>query len=265
MSGIVKVLLKPVSQLAWCATSTVARGLGGGAMGFVRGGRAASAIAHATTPTVVNGFKTAAVDVLERPNATWWRDFPELAQNFMHNMTGGWLSNGVKSVKDSNFYQNLKNLHLDESAGGTKWGDVGDSVGKLGFFGVSVLGGLAASSLAAVGLGAKHAYGQYKEYSSEKKGESADHIQQPLVRLSESLTSGLMSLGGVTAIAINPAIGLAMVGAGLAGTIVCVGIRKVLGGFHFMNHPEVLPHPLDKWVGGWLLGRDEYVNNSRHN
>lgn len=164
--------------------------------------------------------------------------------NFFSNIFGNFISEGMDQITKSGIGAKYSEALLNLGAKGG-----GESIGKL-FSGLQGVGGKGLGLIGANFIGAgfgivtglSHAYASFGKFSDSCKGWSSEVVQSPLVHAMDACFGLATATAG--AFMLFPgtiALGLPLMGVGVAGTLGMSLVKWAGWGNHWFNLPDTAP------------------------
>ncbi|MBI3308915.1 MAG: hypothetical protein HYZ79_06040 [Candidatus Melainabacteria bacterium] len=180
----------------------------------------------------------------------------ETVGTFLKNIFGKLFTSGLTGINATTaevggvtLGQAFKNIFTAGS------GNFGTAITAFGgrFAAAGAAGGTLALGhvgLAAIGIimGAQLALKAYSKFSDTKKGYHPDTVSNPYIHLAQAFTGLTTAIGGAMMF-VNPALGLATLGVGFAGSLGIGVLKHFMGGFNWFRYPDLAPYPLNKLFG----------------
>ncbi len=168
--------------------------------------------------------------------------------NFFESIISKLFKGGLEQIKTSGIGANLNNVIAGGGAEGfsaavKKLGGSFIGTQALGGRGLLLVGGQVGLAVAGIVLGAQLAYNAYQKVSEINKGFRADVVNNATIHGIQSLF-GLATFAGGAMALFCPPVGLSVLAAGAAGSLIMGGVKYIMGPT-VLRYPDVAPWPFN--------------------
>lgn len=164
-----------------------------------------------------------------------------IVHNFLRNFFGNFFAGGLSGIKNSGVLGEIGKAFTKLEFGG-----LSNALSKVGGKGLVLLGAHGLIAGTAIIGGFMLAWNAYKRFSDAKTGWSLEAVQNPTVHLLQALAGAATGIGGLVALFVNPAVGLATIAAGFGGSLAMDGVKYAIAGDHWFNYPRTALYPFNK-------------------